>query len=242
MKMSVKNFVVVATLAAWTLWGCGGGGGGTTDTPRTPAVRAVNASPDSTALDFLLDDRTVGSKLPYLGSAADFANVDAGDYDLIVRENAEGSDIDNLVVSLTGQRSMVAVAVGLKNFGTENLKRLRVVPIEVDRSLPNGNKARLIVVNGFSRATGFETPSVDFQDGENPQFKLEDIEFGRSKAMVIDAGSVNFQARRSDSELVYAEGTQTFGPGKIYLAVVAGIEGEAGTKAPRIHYVELRAR
>jgi hypothetical protein len=134
------------------------------------------------------------------------------------------------------------VGVGLTTYGAETLKRLRLSILDYDRTIPNGNKARLIVVNAFNRKEGFEPTAIDFQDGDVPQFQLRGIAFGDRQTIVVDAGTIAFEARQADSELVYAAKTATFESGKIYLALITGVEDQTGAKIPQIAYIPLPTR
>ena len=53
--------------------GCGGGGGGLIG--ASPTLFLVNASPDSAALDFLLNEDVRGLDFQYLETALDFEQV-----------------------------------------------------------------------------------------------------------------------------------------------------------------------
>ncbi|RYG46044.1 DUF4397 domain-containing protein, partial [bacterium] len=155
--------------------GCGGGGTtGGSDNPalQRPSLTAVNAVSDSAAVDVKLNGSSVGSALSYLGSASTFQSFDAGDYDLRGGLPGTGIDLSNIALTLADGEAYAAVALGKVNYGDEYIKRFQIVPVPVNRVVPNGSKARLIFVNALIREAGTETPEIDFQDGDRPQYPL----------------------------------------------------------------------
>ncbi len=243
--MNLMLRLMGAMLIAGALFGsagCGGSGGGGVSA-STPQARFFNATPDSTSLDILLDNTVKGSQLAYLGSNPDFVNVDIKDYDLSVEEHGSTEQLWDEAWTPQANQNYCIVALGLESFGSENIKRLRFAEIQTDRSIPNGNKSRLIVVHAFNRDPGFETPNIDFQTpGENPQFKLGNIAFGSSQTLLIDSGPQTLLARRAGTELVYAQKDVTLDSGKIYLTIVSGIESGVGPQAPQITLIPLTTR
>jgi hypothetical protein len=238
---SLNRFVCLSTLCL-VLFGCGGDGSKNTLTnPDKPTLTAVNASPDSVGLDFRVGDEAVGSGLSYLQTSPRVSK-DADDYDVTIRPTSGGIDADDQVLTTVDGRDYILLALGLANYGDEPIKRLRLSPFDFDRTVPNGNKARLIVINSYIRQPGFETPAIDFQDGDVPQFQLTNIAFGAHQSILVDAGTIIFQARRTGSELVYATKTQTFESGKIYVVLLTGVEGETGAKVPQIAFLPITPR
>ena len=100
------------------------------------------------------------------------ASKTADDYDVTIRPTSGGIDADDQVLTTVDGRDYILLALGLGSYADEPIKRLRLSTFDFDRTIPNGNKARLIVVNTYIRQPGFETPAIDFQDGDVPQFKL----------------------------------------------------------------------
>ncbi|CAN5542020.1 hypothetical protein BH11ARM2_BH11ARM2_27070 [soil metagenome] len=225
---------------ALVILGCGGGGttGGDAVVVHDPSLIAVNVVPDASAVDIRLDDTKIGDGLAYQ-SASSLSPFSPGDYDLT--GGVAGSDVDlwDIAQTLASGQAFAAIALGEVNYGDETSKRFRVVPVGIDRSVPNGSKARLIFVNAFLRDTGFETPAVDFQDGDRPQYPLTNVAYAGSSSESVDVGTYTFQARRNDSELVYAEQSITFEAGKIYLAILCGQENGIDNKAPKILIVPI---
>ena len=230
----------MGALVALFLVGCGGSGGpGLPD----PVVRVINASPDTTALDFLVDDATIGSAIVPLGSSPDFTVVDPGDRDLVLLENGTTTELVAEVQTFAKDGDYIAVALGLKVFDTEDLKRLRALLFQVDRTVPNGNKARLYVVHAYNRAAGFLTPNIDFQTrGDNPLFQIANMPFGNNASLTVDSGAQTYEARRAGTTSVLASTSTTLVAGKIYVCIVGGIEGAASPQEPRITFIEIAAR
>src|SRR5688500_7486064 len=158
-------------VAALMMLVAGCGGGGASNLPD-PTIRVLNASPDSTLLEFLFNDVIHGSPLAYLTSSPTFASYDTQDepfVDVALRENATTMELWSEVVNLQQDKHFLFLAVGLEVFGTEFEKRLRLLAVDVNRNAPIGNKARVYVAHAYHRATGFQTPNIDFQTpGDNP--------------------------------------------------------------------------
>lgn len=224
---------------AIALVGCGGGSTGSDNVVvREPSVIAVNVVPDATAVDVQLDSRTVGNGLAYQG-ASSFAQVSAGDYDLSAGEAGTSISLWSVAQTLQAGQAIAAISLGQVNYGDDAEKRFQVVPVGIDRTVPNGSKSRLVFVNALLRSAGEETPSIDFQDGDRPQYPIANVAYSGSGTGLVDVGTYTFQARRDDSELVYAERSITFESGKIYLAILCGMEGQTGAKAPTILIVPI---
>jgi hypothetical protein len=239
---------LLACFSVFALPGCGGGGGGGT-TGNDPTVYFVNASPDAGPLDFLMNAIVRALNLDYLGSSTGFTTVpfisDAnGGYDVVTRENGTNVELDAQNVVLNKNTHTAFACVGLKNYAVgEELKRLRTFGINIDRDSPNGNKARLYIVHGFIRELGQDTPDIIFQNaGDNPQFFTQAIAFGNSAALLVDSGTADWWAKRSDAtaDVVYAAATLTLDPGAVYLVIVSGIENDpAPALQPAITLIEL---
>jgi hypothetical protein len=242
--MRKTGYGLFALFAVWVMGGCAGSTTGSVTTPN-PVVRFINASPNSVGLDLILNDTTIGSNVPYMGSSATFASVEQGDYDVTVQENADPSTAAIETHQLNRDQDFLAVAVGLVTPPNTDLdKRLRCTPFSFNRARPNGDKARLIVIHAYNRSVGNTTTNIDFQNpGDTPRFKVSDIPFGEGRELVVDAGTDTFVARRGNSELeLTPQTTFTFVGGKIYAAVVSGVEDEAGSQAPQIKFIELQTR
>jgi hypothetical protein len=223
------------------LAGCGGGGVGS-NLPD-PTVLFINSSPDSNPLDFFINTDKKATALAFLDPAP-VATTKKADHDISVQDSTDQSELDATAFSFADDTKYVSLALGLENYGAETLKRLRLVTFQYDKNAPNGTKARLLVIHGFMRQTGFDTPNIDFQNpGDNPQFSAQNIAFASSQpsTLTVDSGvSLIFQARRAGTENVYASDPgKTFDAGGIYLALVTGVENGVGNQAPQIKYIKL---
>jgi hypothetical protein len=236
-RLCAVLFIVLAVLG----FGCGGGGNGVA--AEEPTLRVLNASPDSTALEFWLNDDIVGTAYNYLQSSPVFGRIASGFTDVRIRESATTPEVWAEVVNFQNNRHYLLVAAGLMNYGTEFEKRVRLTTVEVNRAAPNGNRARVYVLHDLAAAPGFQTPQIDFQDpGQNPQFKVEEIDFASTKELQIDSGTYTMEARRTGTEDVLVSQSLTFGAGKIYIAVVGGQEGGVGQLTPQITLIELQPK
>jgi hypothetical protein len=247
MRIGLALSLALAAIVSAALVGCAGGGGG--GNLPDPIVRYVNASPDSNPLDFHFDTDIEAPAIAYLGDSGE-KSVDNGDHDTAIWDSVTQEEIDAIAFTYAKDKKYVAVALGLEFYGTELEKRLRVQAFEFNKNPPNGTKARLLILHGYLRETGFSTPAIDFQGGNvatynpnNPQFKVTDIQFANSSPteLEVDAGvPLIFQARRAGTENVYASDPNfTFDSGGIYLVLVVGIENGAGAQAPQIKYIKI---
>lgn len=240
------GYGLLVLTAAFTVAGCGGAGTQVVTLPD-PVIRFINASPNSAGMDMFLNDTQIGSNVPYLGSNASFAAIEQGDYDVIVQETSDSTGETQAIEvrQMNRNEDYLGFACGLVTPpNAEFEKRLRCAPNTFNRTRPNGDKARLIIFNGYIGAVGTDSPSIDFQEpGDTPRFQATDIPFGEGRELIVDAAALTLVARRNGTELeLTPQNTFTFGGGKIYAAVVSGIEGETGAQAPKITYVELQTR
>jgi hypothetical protein len=130
------------------------------------------------------------------------------------------------------------LAFGLKDFGTENQKRLRFDFLPVNRIVPNGNKARVYAFNSLVRTTGEDSYAVTFKNpGTNPTISFGAIDFGQITSSEIDAGPTTLTAQRQFTETEVVTTTKDFEAGKIYLMVFGGQE-----PTPTITFFEIQAK
>lgn len=244
----LRNVLLALSCAtALLLAGCGGGGG--TGTGPDPTVYFIDASVDAGLLDFLLNGTPRETGMAYLDTSTDFSDLaflsdDEGGYDLVVQENGTGLDLDAENRVFAPDTHSVIVALGLKNFAVgEELKRLRMTVLTVDRNAPTGNKARLYIVHAFVREAGQATPQIKFQNaGTNPQFFTGGIDFGGTASIVVDSGTMDWWAKREDAtgDVVYASATQTLDPSSVYVVLVSGLENDPDVAdQPKLTFIKL---
>ncbi len=252
----MTKHAILGFLGALALFGCGGGGnGGGSSSDSKPRVAYVNASSDAGGLDFLLNRATEASALPY-GTATDFATVSAKDYDVSIRPNgssetiwseahtfdAGANAVDNVVIAL-GLRTPPSDTTQTPPV-VENDKRLVLSFATVDRNLPVGNRARLLIVHALVRKAGFGTPAIDFRNpGNTPAVEVTGIGFGGTIVKDVDSGSQTFEARQSGTEQDFVNSkTFTLTAGGVYVALVSGVEGGTGSAAPDIRLIPIPTR
>ncbi len=190
-----------------------------------------------------MNDDKEGDALGYGASTADFTRVKPDMYDFTIHPTGAAEDAWAQAYQLGNNQDFGVVAYGLQNFGDEFFKRLRLSFVPVNRSQPNGSRARLIIFNGFNRVAGFENVPVDFKNpGDNPQNDVAGIQFGNASVLEVDAGTQTFEMRLSGAEQVFVTKDLTFGAGKIYLVLLSGVEDGGGAQAPDIKLVELQSK
>lgn len=233
--MKLKSLVL--TVLGLLAIGCGGSGGGTDTSTK---FKFVNASPDSTSLDFNVDDAVLGSKIAYPGIAPAFSTVDLGDHDVTAYEDGITTQLDSVVNTFAASTYTYFLAVGLENPGTELAKRLQIVSLPVDQTAPNGSQAKLIIVHAFNRAAGSQTPSVVFQNpGITPTYAAN-LDYAGNAMLTVDAGSYNWVVKPKNAEqTLVSANSVAVAAGKIYLVLIEGLEGATGTQAPQINFVPL---
>jgi hypothetical protein len=236
--MNLRSVLGIGIVASLALAGCGGSGG-TRVTPD-PTLRFVNAAPGSNPLSLFVDDEQEANGIAFLGSTPNFASLDAGDQDVSLRETGTTTELWAEVFGFNEDTHVMIVAFGKRDYGSELLKRLRFNVFTVDRRVPNGNKSRLVVFNGFVRQPGFDPIAVDYKNpGPNPQFQLADIPFGTSRVFEVDSGTQTFEVKRTGADAIYMTDTRALEAGSIYLVLITGEEGAGGEAAPRIEYIAI---
>lgn len=237
--MMVRRLIPILSLcAAAFVVGCGGNGTDSSLAPD-PIVMWVNVSPDSSPIDFFVDGELKANNRTYLATPEPFASIEPGDSDCTIAPDG-GDEAWSEAVGLNRDESYIIASFGLQNYGTENLKRMRIAILRTDRTGQN-NSARIFIFHAYNRAQGFQTPALDFQNpGNNPQYRKDGILFGNRVDLIVDAGSYTFVARRSGTESeVTPQITKNFESGKIYLAVITGVEGATGAQAPKIEFFDI---
>jgi len=234
----IRNGLAVLGIAIFAS-GCGGAGGGLSSGDDRPTFLFLSGSPDGGSLDFYIDDRRKAAAIGYGTRSASPIEMSADDYDFDVRRAGDNVSFDTLGAPVEVNKHYLVGAFGKAAFGADFMQRLRLQVWQFDRTVPNGDKARLLVLNGLVPEAGFEPAPIDFQDGVLPQFKFDDLAFGGLQSQLVDTGTFTFEARTENGEAVFVGRELTFERGKIYLALVTGIQGQAAPSEPRITLIEL---
>ena len=222
--------VVLSVFAA----GCGG----TTasgSTGKDPEVIVVNASPDADPLAYFFNDDQYGGDLASKMVSALFMlpplDPSAGGYDVSLEDPDRFNQWDIQQLTFAKDSSTILAAVGLRDPGSEPLKRLRFVSITPNRVAPIGNRCRLIILHAFLRQAGFGTPKLALQnDTDNPTFQSSSVSFGDSTVLEVDSGTYSganhWLAKDPDNDQIYIDNPGvTLKPATIYLVLISGLEG-----------------
>lgn len=243
----VKRLSLLAIFASLLLVGGCGGGGASSNTK--PHVLFINASADAGAVDFRLDDDAQATNLSYAVSNGAFADIDyrgpeVDGWDVSLHINASGTEIDREAIIFGQDVDNIIIAHGIRNFGTEQLKRLRFSNFAVDLTRPNGNKAKLIVFHGFELEAGSDTPQVTFKTpGDNALFTTPAIDPGSNSVLNTDSGNLTFEARRSGTQGIYTTVTKNLKAGGVYLVLISGIENDpTPANDITIRFIELPSK
>lgn len=219
-----------------TIVACGGGGGSPAELPD-PNYRFVNVSA-GTALDFYVNDTATVSNSAAGSTKSTFLSTKAEEQDYSINENGSSIVIDSQAKTLNKNSDHLSVAFGVKDFGAENAKRLRFEFFEINRVIPNGNKARVYAFNSMIRATGEDSYAVIFKNpGSNPVVQFNPVDFGQMTNQEIDAGPITLAAQRQFTETEVVTVTKDFEAGKIYLMVFGGQE-----PSPTITFFEIQPK
>lgn len=235
-------FVLIGALL---LVGCGGGGGGTSvDEPR---VYYFNASPDSNALQFKINNALQLGNKAYLTGSANFTEISLDDqptdgYDISIHKNSDGTELVRRSRTFSADTDTLVFVHGLLNYGTEPLKRLRADFYSVNRKQLNGNRARMIIIHALEKEAGQFTPNIIFKNpGDNSLFATGSVAPGGSAVLEVDSGTMNWDVKRADAEEVFVSSSLTLDPGKVYLVVVSGVTNAGVTaQAPKITAISLQ--
>lgn len=235
------GLAVAALLVATT--GCGGGGQGGSQTPD-PRIRFINASSDAGSLRLQYDNDVLANNLAFGVLTPNWVSVEPRDYDVQTFATDDGEALWAEVNAFQLDKSYIAVSYGIRNFGSETLKRVRTTHVDVDVNA-DSNAATLIVFNALNSAAGFDTTAIRFQNDDpskdNPTYSLDNIGYGSSSTLrnVEPNTPIDFLVRRQGSEFEYATATQTLTAGGIYLVLVTGVEDGTGDAVPAIRFYKL---
>lgn len=261
--MAVSGFrspLFAVAVACLALSGCGGGSSGGPPTGKDPIGIFVNASENSGTVLFALNDEAKSGNLAGLKLSApvQFPFVDAaeGGYDVSL-ESTDRSDVFDAESRVFDRdASTLVMAFGLRDFGTEDAKRLRIGFFGADRTAPVGNRARLIVLHAYNLRAGFQTPNINFLSADpsdpdnldNPQFSLSDIPYGQARVITVDVDPVASNAllwvvKRNDADARLSQAVRpnpALKAGSIYLVVVSGLEdADADTRDATVTFLPI---
>lgn len=231
--------------------GCGGSNFSGSEALPDPKIMFMNASMDSGPVDYFLNEDLKSAGLGYLTSSNDFVTVPFiedfdGAYDVSVLQSGATVPVDSINQVLERDKAYLVYSCGLLSFEPNVEKRMREAIIEVDRTKPVGNKARLIILHAFCRSAGNDTPVINLQTpGDNPLFKATGIAFGETSVLSVDSGKWTYEARRGDTSgtTIYAEKEVTLQSGGLYFVIVSGLEDAADPSLrPRIDFIQLTTK
>ncbi len=232
--MKIARILALGALAIAIL-ACGGGGGGV-EVPD-PTIRVINLAP-AVAVDFYINDDISVSNVATGDSTTLFKDTKNEEQDYSINENGSSIVVDSQAKTLNKNTNNLAIAFGLKDFGTENQKRLRFDFFEVFRQAPNGNKARVYAFNSLIRAAGEDSYAVIFKNpGTNPVIQMNPVDYGQMTSAEIDAGPTTLTAQRQFTETEVVTTTKDFEAGKIYLMVFGGQD-----PTPTITFFEIQPK
>ena len=236
--MKLRSGIIGLGLLMGCVLGCGGSGGSQPD----PNYRFVNFCTDAN-LDMLIDDTTEYTNVAFLDGTTLFKSTESKLEDFSIEETGSTVLIDSQAQVMSHSTDNLVIAIGLKNFGTENEKRLRFIFQEVNRTMPNGSKARVYAINTFNRNVGNQNFGVTFKNpGTVSTINFNPVNFGEVTVQEIDAGPTTLVAQRVSTETEVATVTKTFEAGKIYLMALTGTESGTGAQAPAINFIEIPAK
>lgn len=130
------RLVLTLSLSATAfLTACGGGGGGGSNTQ----VRLLNATRSYAQLDLTVNDKTINSKVAY-ATAGEYGSVDTNATATKVLESSVGTSISATTPTLKGGTNYTYISYGFAG-------AIRTSLLEEGETVPEANKAKLIVLN-----------------------------------------------------------------------------------------------
>jgi hypothetical protein len=237
MKNWLARTAVCASVAVAI--GCGGGGGEVT---RDFFLRFTNNVVDLPGgVDVLLDQEPYAMGLGYGGSTPGYQNLttEKNLYFFDLYRAGTQNLVDSWAEIPRADESHHLVAIGAADAGPEQ-PLARILAVKVNRIRPTGNNARLLVVNGFVRQPGRQTPKIDLIRSGKIQPEIEDLEFAKAAEFLLAAGTYDFEVRIAglQSGTLFTKTGVTIEGGKIYFVVIRGLEGAGGVFAPDLQFIE----
>ncbi|MEI7985078.1 MAG: hypothetical protein WCI55_05565 [Armatimonadota bacterium] len=237
--MKVYSGIVAFGLLGGCLLGCGGSSTGQLPDPN---YRFVNLCTDAN-LDMLVDDDIEFTNIAFLDTTTIFKSKESKLREYAIQENGSTVIIDSQSQTMSDNTDNLIIAFGLNNFSTENEKRLRFLFQPVNRTVPNGSKARVYGINTFCRDFGSQNFAVIFKNpGTISTINFNPVNFGEVTVQEIDAGPTTLVAQRQNTDTEVATVTKTFEAGKIYVMALTGTESGTGANAPAINFIEVTTR
>lgn len=219
--------------------GCGGGGGViSTDF----FVRFTNNVVDLPGgVDVFVNQEPYAVSLGYGGSTPDYDNLTTEEEIYIFDLFRAGTQniIDSWAEIPRERQSHHLVAIGAADAGSQQ-PLARIVAITVNRNRPSGTNARLIVVHGFVREPGRQSPKIDLLRSGKISPEVSDLAFADTQTFLLAAGTYDFEVRIAGlmSGTLFTKPGVAVEGGKVYLVVIRGVEGGSGVFAPDIQFIE----
>lgn len=219
--------------------GCGGGGG---EISTDFFVRFTNNVVDlSGGVDVYLNQEPYAVSLGYGGSTPDYDNLTTETelYFFDLFRAGTQNIVDSWVEIPRAGQSHHLVAVGAADAGPQQ-PVARIVAITVNRNRPSGTNARLVVVHGFVREPGRQSPNIDLLRSGKISPEVSDLAFADTQTFLLPAGTYDFEVRIAGlmSGTLFTKAGVPIEGGKVYLVVVRGVEGGSGVFAPDIQFIE----
>lgn len=220
-------------------FGCGGGGGEVTGDFFLRFTNNVVDLPGG--VDLNLDQEPYAVNLGYGGSTPTYDNLTTREdlHFLDLYRAGTRNIVDSLVEVPRLDQSHHIVAIGAADAGAQQ-PLARMVVVNVNRNRPSSNNARLVVLNGFVRIPGRQSPNVDLLRSGRIAPEIADLAFGDFKEFLLAAGTYDFEVRIAGlmSGTLFTKNGVTVEGGKVYLVVIRGLEGETGVFAPDLQFIE----
>lgn len=213
--------------------GCGDDEGPTGPPTTKASVRVVHASPDAPAVDVYAEGNPTPmfTNLSY-GQASEYLDIDAGSYNIQIREN--GADVGSDPVFETGDLQfangvvVTALATGLLA-SQDASDRFRVLPLIEEFGDPASRNSRVRVVHASPDA-----PTVDIDLGDDGSSEITGlVRFGDT-----GAGGINVPAGTVISIGILAGGQRVTGftapaltSGVEYFLIASGLVGQSDIQA-----------
>lgn len=220
------------------LFGCGGGGGNGAD--KQFFYRFTNIIPFIKGVDFLVDKQVQVSDLQF-GSHTDYFETDLVEPNMFIDAKDSGTQefIDSIAIEKQDDKSIHVFAVGVRGGQQNQQPEAQIIPVEVNRTTPQGN-ARLIVVHGYIRAAGTQTPNIDFLRSGQIEPIVSDLPFAQAQTVNVPPGIYSLKARFAgllSGDFLFRLDVQLLA-GHVYVALLRGVENETGNLTPIIDIFE----